>query len=396
MPKARDARKPPERRAHKTHLIVRSLLTWFSHNARNLPWRQTLDPYAIWVSEIMLQQTQVKTVIPYWNRWMRALPTVQAVARAKTETLLKLWEGLGYYTRARNLQLAARAILKEHGGVFPRDFEQILALPGVGRYTAGAISSIAYNSSTPILDGNVIRVVCRLFGIGGNPAKAVTKTRLWQLAEDLVQQASREVKDYHTWRARRCAGNCSMLNQALMELGAVVCTPRNSRCETCPVRSHCQALRSDQVANLPRPKPRVRALQRRLAVFVATCRGKILIQRRPADSLNGGLWEFPHAEFDPTQANLPDLVRSLVGAVSRRSTALCTIRHSITRHRFTAEAHWIEIARKPGRVQSGARWVRLQRARALPFTAAHRRILECYLAQTKERFAKSHKVQMRH
>src|SRR5664279_4875227 len=161
--------------------IVPSLLAWFAHNARDLPWRRTRDPYAIWVSEIMLQQTQVKTVLPYWESWMRALPNLRALAKAKPERLHKLWEGLGYYTRVRNLQRAARIIGEDHGGRIPEDFDDLLELPGIGRYTAGAICSIAFNQPKPILDGNVIRVLARLFGIPGNPRERSVNARLWQL-----------------------------------------------------------------------------------------------------------------------------------------------------------------------------------------------------------------------
>ena len=166
------------------------LLAWFAQNARDLPWRRTRDPYAIWVSEIMLQQTQVKTVLPYWERWMRALPNLAVVAKAKPPILHKLWEGLGYYTRVRNLHRAAQLIMVQHDGHFPRDFEDVLALPGIGRYTAGAICSIAYNEVRPILDGNVMRVLTRCYGIAGNPRERKVNARLWQLAEELVQQAA--------------------------------------------------------------------------------------------------------------------------------------------------------------------------------------------------------------
>ena len=169
--------------------LVPSLLDWFATAARDLPWRRTLDPYAIWVSEIMLQQTQVKTVIPYWERWMRELPDIAALAAAPEQRVLKLWEGLGYYTRVRNLQKAAQQIVAEHAGQFPRDFDAVLALPGVGRYTAGAITSIAFNAPAPILDGNVIRVLTRLFDIRENPRDKPTNDLLWHLATQLVQAA---------------------------------------------------------------------------------------------------------------------------------------------------------------------------------------------------------------
>src|SRR2546427_5100318 len=166
------------------------LLQWFAKNARDLPWRRTRDPYAIWISEIMLQQTQVKTVIPYWRRWMRELPTVQSLAGARREKVLKLWEGLGYYTRANNLQRAARMIVDRHGGRFPEKYDDLVALPGIGRYTAGAVLSIAFNQPAPVLDGNVIRVLTRLFGIAENPREKKTGATLWGLAETLVRQAA--------------------------------------------------------------------------------------------------------------------------------------------------------------------------------------------------------------
>src|SRR6266850_5307439 len=173
----------------KKKIIAHTLLKWFGEHARDLPWRRTADPYAIWVSEIMLQQTQVKTVLPYWKRWMQALPDITALAKARPEKLHKLWEGLGYYRRVRNMQTAAKLIREKHDGEFPNNFEDVLALPGIGRYTAGAICSIAFNQPKPILDGNVIRVLSRLFGIGGNPREKETNKNLWRIAQALVEEA---------------------------------------------------------------------------------------------------------------------------------------------------------------------------------------------------------------
>src|SRR5262245_22774837 len=175
----------------KQPTLVAALLKWFYRNARDLPWRHTSDAYAIWMSEVMLQQTQVKTVIPYWNRWMRELPTINALARARPSKLLKLWEGLGYYSRVRNLQKAARIIVKRHRRHFPTEFDEVLALPGVGRYTAGAVCSIAFNQPAPVLDGNVIRVLTRVFGIRQNPKDKTTNARLWRIAETLMSHAVR-------------------------------------------------------------------------------------------------------------------------------------------------------------------------------------------------------------
>src|SRR5580692_8401340 len=173
----------------KISAIVKNLLAWFAANARDLPWRRTRDPYGIWVSEIMLQQTQVKTVIPFWNRWMRELPTIAAAAKAPSAKIHKLWEGLGYYTRVRNLQKAALVIVEKHGGKFPENFDEVLELPGIGPYTAGAICSIAFNQPAPILDGNVIRVLTRIFGIAENPKEKETNAKLWRLAEEVVSRA---------------------------------------------------------------------------------------------------------------------------------------------------------------------------------------------------------------
>ena len=204
--------------------IAKLLVRWFRENARDLPWRRTLDPYAIWVSEVMLQQTQVKTVIPFWERWMREIPTLDALASLSEPRLLKLWEGLGYYTRVRNLQKAARLIVTKPEGVFPSDPAQILDLPGIGRYTAGAIASIAYGQAQPLLDGNVVRVLTRLHGISENAREKPTVDQLWKLATELVIAA--ETLDKKAQQgARLSAGPCSDLNQSLMELGATICIP---------------------------------------------------------------------------------------------------------------------------------------------------------------------------
>ena len=215
--------------------LAGKIIAWFAKNARDLPWRRIRDPYAIWISEIMLQQTQIKTVIPYWERWMKHLPTVTSLATADDQHVLKLWEGLGYYTRARNLQKAARLICEKHSAIFPRAFDDILALPGVGRYTAGAIASIAYGDLAPIIDGNVIRVLSRQFVLEGDPKSPANQTRLWNLSTQLVTASN----------------SPSALNQGLMELGATICTPREPQCPGCPIRRTCAALRLTRVHDFP-------------------------------------------------------------------------------------------------------------------------------------------------
>ena len=219
----------------KARRLARRLLTWYGDHARDLPWRRTQDPYAIWISEIMLQQTQVTTVITYWKRWMKALPTVQQLASAPPERVLKLWEGLGYYSRARNLQAAEKQIVTHHNGDFPHEPEAIRALPGIGRYTAGAIGSIAFKRPEPIVDGNVIRILTRLFGLREDPKGKAMQSTLWGLAEIMVHS----VDDY------------SSLNQSLMELGATVCHPRSPQCMDCPVYRSCVARRTRLVDVIP-------------------------------------------------------------------------------------------------------------------------------------------------
>ncbi len=351
--------------------IVRKLLAWFARSARSLPWRRTRDPYAIWVSEVMLQQTQVKTVVPYWERWMRTLPTIEALARAKPRMLHKLWEGLGYYPRVRNLQRAAQFIREKHGGHFPRDFEGVLALPGIGRYTAGAICSIAFNQPKPILDGNVIRVLTRLYGIGGDPRAGRANARLWRLAEELVACAACSEANPDD-----SAGACSRFNQSLMELGALICTPRQPRCRICPLASHCVAYRQGRIKQLPGLSRRLRATPRRFAAFVVQKGSLFLVRQRPAGVVNAHLWEIPNLELVPGNSELRSAARRALGLRPEKLELLGTLKHSITRYRITLEAY--RVTAPPGakiRV-GGGRWLSRRQLNEFAFTSAHRRILE--------------------
>ena len=429
------------------------LLDWFSQNARDLPWRRTRDPYAIWVSEIMLQQTQVKTVIPYWERWMRELPTIEATASASPDKIHKLWEGLGYYTRVRNLQKAARQIIAQHAVIskprrrrgnesqtkkeletslvvsykFPNDFDDVLALPGIGRYTAGAICSIAFNQPTPILDGNVIRVLTRIFGIGENPREKKTNTKLWLLAEALVGRAacSRFIGvPSLPRRGRDTAPYHSFLNQSLMELGALVCTPRNPQCQICPANKLCVAFRQNRVGELPNLGRRTATTARRFIAFVIERSGKFLVRQRPAGVVNAHLWEFPNVEvaagilpavepgvapggenagnFKPVK-----ILRKIPGGKMPPSTAggtpaattlahaaqhlglepldakpLCMVKHSITHYRITLDAFRVQLGGSTThkifgarRARPSGRWLPPAKLDSLAFTAAHRKIL---------------------
>ena len=354
---------------------------WFAQNARPLPWRRTRDPYAVWVSEVMLQQTQVKTVLPYWERWMRALPSIAVLAKAKPQTLHKLWEGLGYYTRVRNLQRAAKITVEQHGSRLPSHFETLLALPGIGRYTAGAICSIAFDQPQPILDGNVMRVLTRLCGIAGDPRERKTNARLWQLAKELVLQAAQihaptTPFPHATRNTQHAPRPCSQFNQSLMELGALVCTPRQPRCGVCPIAKQCVAYRQDRVHLLPSLKRRVRATPRRFVAFIAQRRGLFLVRQRPAGVVNAHLWEFPNLELLPDDSDLRQAARRALGVLPRKLELLATIKHSITRYRITLEAYLVSRSEAAGiPPEAKGRLLGLSRLHQLAFTSAHRQIL---------------------
>ena len=277
---------PSEQAAHLSGMDE-LLLSWYMQNRRPLPWRENRDPYRIWVSEIMLQQTRAETVKPYFLRFMEVLPTVQALAEAEEAVLLKLWEGLGYYSRVRNLQKAARIVMTEYGGRVPTDFDTLLSLPGVGRYTAGAIASMAYDVPVPAVDGNVLRVMARLMGYEENVLLPAAKTYVEQTVEKLVP-------------AR--AGD---FNQALIELGATVCLPaREARCASCPLALLCEAFRrgEDTVARLPvRVKNTTRRIEQRTVLILIDEQGRIAVRKRPDKGLLAGLYEFPNTDgfFDP-------------------------------------------------------------------------------------------------
>lgn len=260
--------------------VPQPLLDWYRKNARVLPWRENTDPYRVWVSEIMLQQTRVATVIPYFLRFMEQLPTVEALANAPEEQLLKLWEGLGYYSRARNLQKAAKTICTEYNGIFPDQYEAILSLPGIGPYTAGAVASISFGQPTPAVDGNVLRVVSRLLEWDADLSGTTEKKQVAELLAAIYPE-----------------GQCGAFTQALMELGAVICIPGASpKCKTCPLHQICSAFESGTQAAFPvtaQKKPRKKENK---TVFLLRCKDKIALHRRPPHGLLGGLWEFPNTE----------------------------------------------------------------------------------------------------
>ncbi len=310
-----------------------SLLSWYQKSLRKLPWRETREPYAIWISETMLQQTLVATVIPYYNRWLARFPTVSDLADAPLDDVLQAWQGLGYYSRARNLHKAAGEIVARHGGSFPTTYEDVLALPGVGRYTAGAVCSIALDLDTPIVDANVVRVLCRVFGIHGDPKGKEAQAALWRLAEALIPP-----------------GDAGIFNQAMMELGALVCgTP--PKCEQCPTRETCYAYATGAPSALPEfaAKP-VFTVQTDVSAVIRDDSGALLLIQRPLDAgLWAGLWEMPRvtAEADET---VPDAaaraardVAGFLGADAPPDSTVAQVKHGVTTRRITLLAVAVRI-----------------------------------------------------
>jgi A/G-specific adenine glycosylase len=265
--------------------LAGDLVRWYKLRKRDLPWRKTRDPYAIWVSEVMLQQTQVKTVLGYYERWMQRFPTLTALAQAEDADVLHAWQGLGYYSRARRLLSGARAVAERHGGELPRDVQALLDLPGIGPYSAGAIASIAFGLPEPLVDGNVVRVLCRLFALEGDPAKAPLKQRLWQLARKLVPLDAP-----------------SDFNQSLMELGATICTPTSPRCPECPLQRQCLGLAQGIERELPQLAKRKAPTEVSTAAAYVRRGDAVLLRQLPPDAPRwAGLWVLPFAELSATR-----------------------------------------------------------------------------------------------
>ncbi|MBI3164936.1 MAG: A/G-specific adenine glycosylase [Anaerolineales bacterium] len=271
------------------------LLAWYDLQKRTLPWRDHPDPYAVWVSEIMCQQTRVETVIPYFEKWMKQFPSVKALASASEQDVLNAWEGLGYYSRARNLHKAAKVVVEKFGGKLPRDLDDLRSLPGIGRYTVGAIASLAFKMDEPTLDGNIRRVFSRLFDVKEIADSTAGEKTLWELTAKNLPK-----------------GRAGDYNQALMDLGAMVCLPKNPRCLICPLMKICKAREAgtQELRPVMKPKKQVPTYVHVAAVIVE--RGRALLSQRPANGLLGGMWEFPNARVDGDPAR--ELVKALRGA----------------------------------------------------------------------------------
>lgn len=339
------------------------LLDWFAACARDLPWRHERTPYRVWVAEVMLQQTRAETVIPYYARFLERFPDVQALAGASLEDVLKAWEGLGYYARARNLHAAAREIVGRYHGRFPTTFRELITLPGFGRYTAGAVASIAFGEDVPAVDGNARRVLCRVFGIAGGQGRSALQRELEGLASELLPR-----------------GQAGRFNEALMELGALVCTPRAPRCRECPFQATCWAWTTGDPESLPvRRRRKVLPHYDVAAAVIMDADARILVTQRPTDDMLGGLWEFPGGKCEPGETLAECLVREIreeLDVEVEVGEPLAVIRHAYTHFRITLHAFRCRIVRGEPRCLDCAalRWVSPQQLSELPMSVADRRI----------------------
>jgi A/G-specific adenine glycosylase len=357
--------------------LQEKLLTWYETNKRDLPWRRTRDAYAIWISETMLQQTQVATAIAYWERWMERFPTVVALADAPLDYVLKMWQGLGYYARARNLHKAAVVIRDTQGGVFPTDFDTVLSLPGVGRYTAGAVCSIAFGQDVPIVDANVIRVLCRLYRVEGDPKSPRVQKILWEKAEELLP-----------------LGHAREFNQAMMELGALVCG-KSPVCKNCPLSSECAAFLQGEVPLFPQFAPKKAFTEHvDVSAIVQNAQGQFLLIQRFPDGLWGGLWEFPRVTMQENEdmqvAAMRAFLETVNGQGEGEAVIVGKVKHGVTTHKITLLGVEIqETQQKKGNSNLMARgcqsfaWVTLAQIHDYPLSSPQAKLA----TQITERFA---------
>jgi A/G-specific adenine glycosylase len=350
--------------------LQRSLLDWFDEYQRKLPWRENYHPYEVWISEIMLQQTQMKTMLPYYKHWMNVFPEVRAIAKADEELLMKLWEGLGYYRRVRNIRKTAEIICQKYDGTIPRDFNELLKLPGIGRYTAGAIASIGFNQPAPILDGNVTRVLCRLQKIIDPPQTSAVVKKLWRLAEEWIPQ-----------------GKARYFNQALMELGAIVCMPTSPRCLFCPIHDHCQAFSSGTVDQIPlKIRSKVPKQRFRVCAVIRFDRS-LLFNKRPKNTLLEGLWEFPSMEGDSIN-QLKEKLEKYLMSNHGITISLGKEFHHLD-HRYTSfktrvsfhEAIWEESQIE---LDETSLWVDFSKIKELALPSPYRKFLDWYFKKIEK------------
>jgi len=346
--------------------IQNRLLRWFEENKRDLPWRRTQDPYAVWVSEIMLQQTQVATVIPYYQKFLKSFPTLRHLAKANLSKVLKIWEGLGYYSRARNFHRASQIVLNHFHGKIPDTLKDLLSLPGIGRSTAGAILSFAFHKEAPILDGNAKRVLSRLFVVSGSPGGRETEQFLWKISESLIPK-----------------GYSNPFNQALMDLGSIICTPKYSQCPKCPLRHLCKGYLSGEPEIYP-----LRIIKKVIPHIAAVSAviekdRKVLLCQRPPKGLLGGLWEFPNWKIEEKRRTrlrlrLRNTIKKEIEMNVEVKKFIGTFRQTFSHFKLTL--HVYHCQHLNGIVKG--KWVPIRNLHLLPMSRIHRRIAEMINEET--------------
>jgi A/G-specific adenine glycosylase len=349
--------------AHR-QTLRRRLLAWYRKHARDLPWRRSRDPYQVWISEVMLQQTQVATVQRYFLRFIHSFPNVCLLAAADEQQVLRLWEGLGYYRRARQLHAAARQIVADHGGRLPQSIDELRRLPGIGWYTAGAIASIAFDQRAAILEANTIRLLSRLIGYRNDPLSGPAQRILWQVAEDILPRK-----------------NVAQFNQALMELGSLVCTPSEPKCDECPLSRSCVAKADGLQGEIPRVAMRQQYTQLREAAVIVRKNGGVLMRQCGRGERWAGLWDFPRfglEAVDPASARI-EIVSKLqaqTGIKCKPRDLLKTMKHGVTRYRITLQCYdaWYVGGRTRSTTHSSVRWAALAELPALPLSTTGRKI----------------------
>ena len=339
-----------------TSRLATGILTWYRQQGRTLPWRGHPDPYAVWVSEIMLQQTRVETVIPYFERWMQLFPAIKDLALASEQDVLNAWEGLGYYSRARNLHKAAKIVVEQYNGELPRDLKALRTLPGIGRYTVGAIASIAFNMDEPTLDGNLRRVFARLFDVSEPADSPAGEEILWGLAAEHLPRG--QAGDY---------------NQALMDLGAAICLPKNPRCLLCPLMEMCEARTNGTQEQRPVLKPKKETPHYVHAAGVIVEDRKVLLAKRPSKGLLGGMWEFPNGRVngEPTD-ELESVLKAGYGLKVQKNEALGTVQHAYTHFRVTVHAFRCELISMSE--NKNLKWVGVEKLEDYPMGKVDRQI----------------------
>ena len=348
--------------------MQQKLLEWFDKNQRALPWREHYRPYEVWVSEIMLQQTQMDTVLPYFERWMKTFPTLGSLAKAEEKKVLKLWEGLGYYSRARNIHRSAKEIMEKYHGTFPSDFGSILSLKGVGRYSAGAIASIAFNQERPIVDGNVLRVLSRVYAIQKPIDVEKNKALFWELEEKLIPM-----------------GKARYFNQALMELGALVCSTQDPACALCPIRRFCKAGKKGNPEDYPMRKKRKKTIKIEASALVLEDQSRYLLRLRPVGKIMGGLWEFPEWKLSKDkpvssgwiQAKTTKLAQKEFGMRAIRLQYLGKIKRNYTHHLETLHVFRSKVETERRLISANgweSKWISKKEFKDHPFSSAHAKI----------------------